>query len=196
VDEEIARQDIQRSRDQINRNTLLKDAMRERDIPKLAEKWFEVIQEYRAKDPSIAELGLKAISGYVAWMDISLVVNDQVMTALYQMLGEEPLRIASCECLAEVVAKGMKPLDKLSLIQMLNIADTLTQLDLVRKFIFLHFSWPHVGLLTQRVLPFLYSPIQILVNMLQNLSTFWDVSCVKYMQRMICLQMQRPLLML
>ncbi|CAM0141297.1 unnamed protein product [Umbelopsis sp. WA50703] len=130
VDEEIARQDIQRSRDQINRNTLLKDAMRERDIPKLAEKWFEVIQEYRAKDPSIAELGLKAISGYVAWMDISLVVNDQVMTALYQMLGEEPLRIASCECLAEVVAKGMKPLDKLSLIQMLNIADTLTQLDL------------------------------------------------------------------
>ncbi|KAI8578810.1 hypothetical protein K450DRAFT_245632 [Umbelopsis ramanniana AG] len=130
VDEEIARQDIQRSRDQVNRNTLLKDAMRERDIPKLAAKWFEVLQEYRTRDAGIAELALGVIGSYVAWMDISLVVNDQVMTALYQMLGEEQLRIAACECLAEVVSKGMKPLDKLSLIQMLNITDTLNQLDL------------------------------------------------------------------
>jgi exportin-T len=102
VDEEIARQDMQRSRDQVNRNTLLKDAMRERDIPKLAAKWFEVLQEYRTRDPSIAELALRVIGSYVAWMDISLVVNDQVMTALYQMLGEEQLRVAACECLAEV----------------------------------------------------------------------------------------------
>lgn len=162
VDEEIARQDIQRSRDQVNRNTLLKDAMRERDIPKLAAKWFEVLQEYRTRDPSIAELALRVIGSYVAWMDISLVVNDQVMTALYQMLADEQLRIAACECLAEVrnlrrkefdhhfqtcslyllcfkvVSKGMKPLDKLSLIQMLNITDTLKQLDLVSLFV----KWP------------------------------------------------------
>jgi exportin-T len=169
VDEEIARQDIQRSRDQVNRNTLLKDAMRERDIPKLAEKWFEILQEYRTRDSNIAELALRVIGSYVAWMDISLVVNDQVMTALYQMLAEEPLRIAACECLAEVtykvmafesyhqvvltvfrffkkvVSKGMKPLDKLSLIQMLNITDTLNQLDLVCDLVFsIHPFPPHM----------------------------------------------------
>ncbi|ORX52334.1 Xpo1-domain-containing protein [Hesseltinella vesiculosa] len=130
IDEEIGRMDIPRHRDELTRNTSIKDAMRMGDIQLLAAYWFELLQEFRGQSPSIAQLALKNIGCYVAWMDISLVVNDQVMNALYELLSDANLRIPSCECLAEVVSKGMLPLDKLNMIQMLNITDTLGRLDL------------------------------------------------------------------
>ena len=38
----------------------------------------------------------------IAWIDISLVVNDAYIPLLYQLLGEEAFRNAACECLTEV----------------------------------------------------------------------------------------------
>ncbi|RUS28066.1 Exportin 1-like protein-domain-containing protein, partial [Jimgerdemannia flammicorona] len=144
IDEEIARLDVPRGREQIARNVVIKDAMREGDIRRLATKWFELLQEYRVRDPSISEMALRIVGHYVAWMDISLVVNDVVIGLLYQLLGEERLRMGACECLVEraadtegmspkhirVVNKGMKPLDKLNLIQVLNLTDVMGRLDL------------------------------------------------------------------
>ncbi|KAI8097196.1 armadillo-type protein [Halteromyces radiatus] len=130
IDEEIARMDIPRHRDQVARNTNIKDSMRLGDIQLLAGYWFEVLQEFRIQNPNIAQLALKNIGAYIAWMDISLVVNDQVMNALYELLSDSNLRIPACECLADVVSKGMLPLDKLNMIQMLNITETLGRLDL------------------------------------------------------------------
>ncbi|RUO96816.1 Exportin 1-like protein-domain-containing protein [Jimgerdemannia flammicorona] len=102
IDEEIARLDVPRGREQIARNVVIKDAMREGDIRRLATKWFELLQEYRVRDPSISEMALRIVGHYVAWMDISLVVNDVVIGLLYQLLGEERLRMGACECLVEV----------------------------------------------------------------------------------------------
>ncbi|KAG0172349.1 pre-tRNA nuclear export protein, partial [Apophysomyces sp. BC1015] len=130
IDEEIARLDIPRNRDEVVRNTNIKDTMRMGDIQLLASFWFELLQEYRAGNTNIAQLALRNIGAYIAWMDISLVVNDQVMSALYELLGDPNLRIAACECLADVISKGMLPLDKLNMIQMLSLTDTLGRLDL------------------------------------------------------------------
>ncbi|SAL94983.1 hypothetical protein, partial, partial [Absidia glauca] len=130
IDEEIARMDIPRHRDQVVRNTNIKDYMRLGDIQLVAAYWFELLQEFRAQNPSIAQLALKNIGAYIAWMDISLVVNDQVMNALYELLSDTNLRIPACECLADIASKGMMPMDKLNMIQMLNITDTLGRLDL------------------------------------------------------------------
>lgn len=102
VDEEIARLDIPRNRDEVVRNTNIKDSMRLGDIQLLASFWFELLQEFRSRNTNIAQLALKNIGAYIAWMDISLVVNDQVMSALYELLSDPNLRIAACECLAEV----------------------------------------------------------------------------------------------
>lgn len=102
VDEEIARLDIPRNRDEVVRNTNIKDSMRLGDIQLLASFWFELLQEFRSRNTNIAQLALKNIGAYIAWMDISLVVNDQVMSALYELLSDANLRIAACECLAEV----------------------------------------------------------------------------------------------
>ncbi|KAI8067501.1 armadillo-type protein [Gongronella butleri] len=130
IDEEIGRMDIPRHRDEVVRNNNIKDAMRMGDIALLAAYWFELLQEFRVQNTSIAQLALKCIGAYVAWMDISLVVNDQVMNALYELLSDANLRIPACECLADIVSKGMLPMDKLNMIQMLNITDTLGRLDL------------------------------------------------------------------
>ncbi|GAA5810830.1 hypothetical protein MFLAVUS_004257 [Mucor flavus] len=130
IDEEIARMDIPRSREEVIRNTNIKDAMRLGDIQLLASFWFELLQEFRSTNPSIAQLALKNIGSYIAWMDISLVVNDQVMNVLYELLADSNLRIPACECLADVISKGMLPMDKLNMLQMLNITNMLTRLDL------------------------------------------------------------------
>lgn len=108
IDEEIARMDIPRHRDQVLRNTNIKDYMRLGDIQLLASYWFELLQEFRTQNSNIAQLALKNIGAYIAWMDISLVVNDQVMNALYELLSDTNLRIPACECLADVIPACVK----------------------------------------------------------------------------------------
>ncbi|GAN04674.1 tRNA exportin [Mucor ambiguus] len=130
IDEEIARMDIPRTREEVIRNTNIKDTMRLGDIQLLASFWFDLLQEFRSANPSIAQLALKNIGSFIAWMDISLVVNDQVMSVLYELLSDTNLRISACECLADVISKGMLPADKLNMLQMLNITDVLGRLDM------------------------------------------------------------------
>jgi exportin-T len=133
VDDEIARLDIPRNRDEVVRNTNIKDTMRLGDIQLLASFWFDLLQEFKnASNPTIAQLALKNIGSYIAWMDISLVVNDQVIGLLYELLNQnQNLNITACECLADVISKGMLPLDKLNMLQVLNITDVLGRLELV-----------------------------------------------------------------
>ncbi|KAG1441258.1 hypothetical protein G6F56_011565 [Rhizopus delemar] len=140
IDEEIARLDIPRTRDEVIRNTNIKDTMRLGDVQLLASFWFDLLQEFKSTNPNIAQLVLKNIGSYIAWMDISLVVNDQVMNVLYELLGNDNLRIPACECLADVISKGMLPLDKLNMIQMLNIVDILGRLDLSEPEFKFHFQ--------------------------------------------------------
>ncbi|KAI8874602.1 Xpo1-domain-containing protein, partial [Backusella circina FSU 941] len=132
VDDEIARLDIPRNRDEVVRNTNIKDTMRLGDIQLLASFWFDLLQEFKnATNPTIAQLALKNIGSYIAWMDISLVVNDQMIGLLYELLNHnQNLNIPACECLADVISKGMLPLDKLNMLQVLNITDVLGRLEL------------------------------------------------------------------
>ncbi|CAO3620011.1 unnamed protein product [Mucor hiemalis] len=130
IDEEIARMDIPRTREEVIRNTNIKDTMRLGDIQLLASFWFDLLQEFRSANYNIAQLALKNIGSYIAWMDISLVVNDQVMNVLYELLSDSNLRMNACECLSDVISKGMLPMDKLNMLQVLNITDILSRLDL------------------------------------------------------------------
>jgi exportin-T len=131
IDEEIARVDIPRTREDVVRNTTIKDTMRLGDIQLLVSVWFELVQEYKSSNPLLAQLALKNMGIYTAWMDISLVANEQVMNVLYELLSDQNLRIASCECITDIISKGMQPLDKLSMLQMFNITEILKRLDLV-----------------------------------------------------------------
>lgn len=133
IDEEIARINVNRSRDDIARNNNIKDHMRLGDIQLLVSFWFDLLQEFRSTNPGMAQLALKNIGAYVSWIDISLVVNDQVMGLLYELLLDVNLRIAACECIADVISKGMVSAEKLNMLQLMNVTDILGRLDLVKK---------------------------------------------------------------
>lgn len=52
---------------------------------------------------------LDVIGLYVAWIDINLVANDRMVPILIKYLKMPLLRESACECVTEVVHKGMEP---------------------------------------------------------------------------------------
>ena len=108
--------------------TAIKDTMRLNAVEKLTEAWISILLNYAGTHPEIAQVCIRLFGSYVSWIDINLVVQERFVSVLYQSLNTASLRIAACDCLAEIVYKGMKPLEKLSLIQGLNIPDVLVNL--------------------------------------------------------------------
>ncbi|KAI9101118.1 armadillo-type protein [Phlyctochytrium arcticum] len=129
IHEEVASLLIQRDTKETARNTFIKDTMRENAIPRLVSVWGEILMKGYQSDADVANMCLTIFAHYVTWIDINLVVNENFISGLYQFLSMEPLRMAACECLTEIVGKGMKPSDKLSLIQALNVTSLLNSLE-------------------------------------------------------------------
>jgi len=144
IDEKVANIAISRGKEEAIRNTTIKDNMRAGDIQKLATIWYEILNDYRLQNQDIAQMCLKIIGLYIAWIDISLIVNDAFISLLYQLLSDSKLKISACECLAEIVSKGMKPDEKLKLIQALNITNVMGSLDYSDDIVFVE----HVARLT------------------------------------------------
>lgn len=79
----------------------------------------------------LASLAMAVIGDYASWIDISLVVRVDTVQVLYSALDAPfmPLRYATADTLIEVVSKGMKPADKLALIECLGLDAVLSQLE-------------------------------------------------------------------
>lgn len=129
IDDEVANQILARESKESTRNTHIKDAMRESAVGQLTSAWHEILMSSYQSNPEIANACLRLFARYVTWIDIHLVVTETLISGLYQFLGMEALRMAACECLTEIVGKGMKPADKLNLIQALSITSVLGGLD-------------------------------------------------------------------
>ena len=52
---------------------------------------------------------LDVIGLYVAWIDINLIANDRMVPVLIRYLKLPLLRESACECVTEIVHKGMEP---------------------------------------------------------------------------------------
>ena len=57
------------------------------------------------------------IGAYVSWIEINLVANDKFVAVLLKYLRMELLRESACECIHEVLSKGMDPVAKLKLVE-------------------------------------------------------------------------------
>ena len=60
---------------------------------------------------------LQVIGAYISWIDISLVVNDRFVPLLLRFLTAPLLRESACDCLYEIIMKGMEPPAKVKLIE-------------------------------------------------------------------------------
>ncbi len=132
-------------------NNLLKDAIRERDMVNLAASWKEILSIYISKDTTnnneedglrnvILENCLNVIGGWISWIEASLIVDNEYLSLIFQLLGDENQRLNACDTICEIVSKKMKPINKLNLIQILNLTNIinqipgdLTDLDFIEK---------------------------------------------------------------
>ncbi|KAF9966276.1 pre-tRNA nuclear export protein [Mortierella alpina] len=132
IDEEVVNTLTSRisSKEENSLNINIKDRMREQDVPRLANAWYELLTEYKERSLDFAEMLLRIVGVYVAWIDISLIVNERFVSLIYSFLMSSSIRNAAADCLTDIIKKGMKPLDKLQLISILGIVDVLQQIDL------------------------------------------------------------------
>ncbi|KAK9469029.1 armadillo-type protein [Lipomyces arxii] len=130
--DEIADTLILRPNDEMRRNSAIKDAIRVNDMAKLANVWMEILVIWTSRDNRylVIENCLRVIGSWVSWIDISLIVTPQYMSIIFGILQNETLRGAACDALSEIISKKMKPSDKLELISLLNIPQTVGSLSM------------------------------------------------------------------
>jgi exportin-T len=128
IDQETICTYIQRDVKDTERNAAIKDAMRESAVPTLIGTWQKLLISRHRTDSITSQKCLKLLSLYVSWVDINLVVTTEFMTVLYECFTNTDLCISACECASEIVLKGMPKLDKLNLLQMMNIYQVLAGL--------------------------------------------------------------------
>ena len=139
IHDEIA--DILSARDgrEQTRNTNLKDLIRSRDVSKLTSSWQSVLVQFSSKDSKVVEQCLAVIGRWASWTDLSLIVNDEVLSLLFEFVSSGlssqdaasvSLRDVALNTIMEILGKKMNGENKLELIEVLKIQNVVSQLTL------------------------------------------------------------------
>jgi hypothetical protein len=118
-----------RTQEEISRNSRVKDAIREGTIARdlvyfLCSSCWKVVNE----NNDLSERCLRALSEMIGWIDISLVINSNILFQLYEGLFHQDINSVSCICLYEIVKKGMDPIQKILMIHSIGLIDKLSAL--------------------------------------------------------------------
>ncbi|CCF37584.1 exportin-T, partial [Colletotrichum higginsianum] len=87
IHDEIADMLLTRNSSDAKRNTDLKDQLRARDVQKVAQSWKDLLTQYSGQNDIIVEMILKVIGKWISWMDISLIVNQDMLNLLLPVIG-------------------------------------------------------------------------------------------------------------
>ncbi|KAF2142036.1 uncharacterized protein K452DRAFT_326579 [Aplosporella prunicola CBS 121167] len=136
VHDEIADVLMSRTQEESKRNVELKDLVRVRDAEKISISWREILAKWRQTDLGLIEMCLKTVARWVSWIDISLVVNQDMLNNLFEIAGQQgssetpegKVRDAAIDTFTETVGKKMKAPDKIQLIVFLNLGNVVGQL--------------------------------------------------------------------
>eukprot|EP00050_Salpingoeca_kvevrii_P015334 m.45804 g.45804 ORF g.45804 m.45804 type:complete len:947 (-) comp6265_c0_seq1:239-3079(-) len=125
IDEIVVDRDFTRTAEEQERNTWIKDTMRELAVPDIVTACMGILTACSDTEPQLASECLCVLSAYIDWIDINLIVNDTLLQALYHSLHNATLREAACDVFVALVLKGMDPQSKLSLIESLRVIEIL-----------------------------------------------------------------------
>jgi len=117
VDVDVVDRDIAHSAEEVQRNTLIKDAMRMQCVGRLVDSWYLILITYETAMPSLACACLDVIGAYVSWIDIGLIANERFVSVLLRFMSNVLLRESACDCISEIISKGMDSVEKINLIQ-------------------------------------------------------------------------------
>lgn len=138
VHDEIADVLVQNAAEKQKKHTELKDLIRVRDAAAICLSWQEILSRWREIDQVVVELCLKTISRWVSWTEISLIVNESFLESLWKIAEDQTstkpdgsqskVRDAAIDVFTEIIAKKMKPVEKIDLIRFLNLQAVVDQL--------------------------------------------------------------------
>jgi len=138
VHDEIADVLVQNRPDQQKRYQDLKDLIRVRDAGIIAASWENMLARSQQLGTHITEMCLKVVSRWVGWTEISLIVNEAIIGHLFRIAGGQEgdsaqgnqprIRDAAIDVFTEIIAKKMKPNEKVDLIRFLNLESVVGQL--------------------------------------------------------------------
>ncbi|XP_067932118.1 exportin-T-like [Watersipora subatra] len=117
IDAEVVDRAVVHTEQEKTRNTNIKDTMRDHCIVQLVDSWYDLMIQYESTYPALVCLCLDIIGLYVAWIDINLIANDKIVSVLIRYLQLPLLRESACECVTEIVGKGMEHEAKINLIE-------------------------------------------------------------------------------
>ncbi|VDM63438.1 unnamed protein product [Angiostrongylus costaricensis] len=89
IDSEVVDRDIQRDKLSFDRNTKIKDFMRELCIPQIVKSWWTILE--RCSDVTAQCLCLDAIAAFVDWINVELIANDLFVQLVISRLGKKEL---------------------------------------------------------------------------------------------------------
>lgn len=126
IHDEIADLLLARESNDAKRNTELKDQLRAQDMHKVAASWRRLLVVYADSD-TVVELVLRVIGKWVSWMDISLVVSQDMLNLLLPVVArtsdgrEDKVRDTAIDTLTEICGKKMRSADKMQMISFLSL---------------------------------------------------------------------------
>ena len=137
VHDEIADVMRPKSIEEKQRDTGLRDLVRERDMNKIASSWQAIINRFDGRDASVIDLCLSAIGRWASWMDLSLIIQESFLNRIFgyvitglssDTVDATRLRDVSLSTINEILSKKMQPRDKLDLIDLLKVAELVDRL--------------------------------------------------------------------
>lgn len=114
IDAEVVNRDIQRSKDESDRNIKIKDAMREICINEVAKSWLSIANAL-SNDDTIQCLVLDNIASYVDWIELDLVANDYVMPYIISKFQNTATSESATSAVCGLLEKGMPAEKKVGL---------------------------------------------------------------------------------
>ncbi|KAG8189139.1 hypothetical protein JTE90_018433 [Oedothorax gibbosus] len=117
INAEIGDREIPRSQKELDSFTFIKDTIRETCVTKLVDSWHHILVTYQTIKHDVVCLCLDVIGSYIAWIDIGLIANDRFVQVFVTFLSVPTLRESTCDCISQIISKGMDPVAKVKLVE-------------------------------------------------------------------------------
>ncbi|CAH3141687.1 unnamed protein product [Porites evermanni] len=119
IDEEVVDRDVIRSQQEAERNMKIKDHIRDTCVTELVDSWFQILVGENLVFWYNNEVEVSLTCVINEWIDIGLIANDRFISTFLQYMSVEVLRESACDCIHEIIMKGMEPLAKKELVESL-----------------------------------------------------------------------------
>lgn len=117
INSEIADREIIRTQKELEHFTEIKDTMRDNCVSELVDSWYHIMTTYQTSNIDLVSMCLSVIGSYIAWIDINLIANDRFVGSFIHFLKVPRLRDSTCDCISDIINKGMDPVAKVKLVE-------------------------------------------------------------------------------